>query len=201
MAETVRAFVAIEVPEVVRGELARLVERLRRETSGVKWVETEGVHLTLKFLGNVPRGQLEATEAAIRQVARTAGPFTLSLSDLGSFPESRQPRVLWVGLAGELKALLALQEEVEKALQPVGFAREGRPFAPHLTLGRLRDTASPAQRRQAGEALGRATWKGSAAFTAEALSLMQSTLTPEGARYTCLQREPLAAGSAAVQGS
>ena len=127
------------------------------------------------------------------QSGRASSPFSLELSDVGMFPNERQPRVLWAGVGGDLDALLTLQEQVEQALSPLGFPREKRPFNPHLTIGRVRDGVSKGERDRIGQVLSAASLQPTQPWSVECISLIQSNLTPQGAVYTSLGASALAA--------
>ena len=144
MRQPVRAFVAIELPDRAKDALARVVGELRAaQLGGLRAVRPEGIHLTLKFLGDVPADRIDAIGAAAERAAGHHTPFALLLSGVGAFPSGRAPRVLWAGIAGDLDSLGALQASVDGCLADLGFARERRAFNPHLTLARLRDSALP----------------------------------------------------------
>jgi 2'-5' RNA ligase len=186
--KTFRGFVAIELPEDIISRLRQLLEALRQADSSdaVRWVRPEGVHLTLKFLGDTPESQASEIEQALRSaVARHQG-FRLRLGRPGTFSggRPRQVRVVWVGLEGDLEALAALQRDVEQALAPLGYPPEGRAFQPHLTLGRAREgrtVSGDLVSRAEGEGPGAAVAKG---FRVTGVSLMESALLPDGAQYT-----------------
>lgn len=185
--EQIRSFIAIELPQDVKKGLAKLIGELARaEHPFVKWVNPEGVHLTLKFLGNIPFKQVDEISKAIEEAAQEILPFHLEVSGLGVFPNLKQPRVLWVGIKGEIDNLLKLQQNVDSALAPLGFAKEKRPFTPHLTLARLRERASPEERKSFGELVMSTSFEGSYPLEVETVSLMRSQLAPEGAIYTRL---------------
>jgi len=185
--EQIRSFIAIELPEEVRGGLAKLRTQLERsEHRFIKWVDSEGIHLTLKFLGNIPFKQVAEVTKAIEEAAQGIPPFHLEISGLGVFPNLKQPRVLWVGIGGEIHRLLRLQQNIDFALASLGFAKEERPFMPHLTLARVRQGASPMERRNFGELAMSAKFEASYPVDAKAVSLMRSQLTPDGAIYTRL---------------
>ncbi len=185
--EQIRSFIAIELPEEVRGGLAKLRSELERtEHRFVKWVDTEGIHLTLKFLGNIPFKQVTEVTKAIEEAAQGIPPFHLEISGLGAFPNLKQPRVLWVGIGGEIDTLLRLQQNIDSVLASLGFAKEERPFMPHLTLARIRQGASPMERKNFGELAMSVSFEASYPIDAKALSLMRSQLTPDGAIYTRL---------------
>ena len=185
--EQFRSFVAIELPEEAKEGLARLREELERdEHRFVKWVDPHGIHLTLKFLGNVPATRVTEITDAINKATQGILPFHLEISGLGAFPSLKQPRVFWVGVSGELDKLSGLQQNIDSALAALGFAREERPFVAHLTLARIREGASPAERRHFGELVGSTAFQDKYPVEVEAVRLMRSQLTPAGAIYTCL---------------
>jgi len=185
--EQIRSFIAIELPEEAKEGLARLRKALERnEHKFVKWVDPGGIHLTLKFLGNIPAKQVTEITKAIEEAAQGISPFHLEISGLGAFPNLKQARVFWVGISGELDKLSRLQQNIDSALAALGFAKEERPFVPHLTLARIREGASPPERRSFGELVGSTIFEDKYHVEVEAVRLMRSQLMPAGAIYTCL---------------
>jgi len=185
--EQIRSFIAIELPEEAKEGLARLRKELDRdEHKFVKWVDPGGIHLTLKFLGNIPSKRITEITEAIKEAAQGISPFHLEISGLGAFPSLRQARVLWVGIGGEVDELSRLQQNIDSALAALGFAKEERSFVPHLTLARIRQGASPPERRSFGELVGSTIFEDKYHVEVEAINLMRSQLTPAGAIYTCL---------------
>jgi 2'-5' RNA ligase len=185
--EQIRSFVAIELSDEAKKGLARLRRELERdEHRFVKWVDPGGIHLTLKFLGNIPSKQVTEITEATKKVAQGVSPFHLEISGLGAFPSLKQPRVVWVGVGGELDKLSTLQQNIDSALAALGFAGEERPFVPHLTVARVREGASASERGRFGELVASATFGGRYPVEVGAVRLMRSQLTPAGAVYTCL---------------
>lgn len=187
---TIRSFLAIGIPEEILGEIGRLQERLKREIQGdIRWVRPDGIHLTLKFFGDIPEGAVSDISAVVEKAVTGHDPLDLSVSGAGVFPDLRRPRVLWLGMTGDVERLLTLQTTLERDLQRIGFPREERPFRPHLTLARIRS-----QRALTG--LGRALEKRGGCeagrFVAAGLGLFKSDLTPHGAIYTKLREFPFA---------
>ena len=153
---------------------------------GVRAVGDGGLHITLRFLGDVERGDVPKIAASVRAAARQVAPFELALGDVGAFPSLGRARTLFVGVGGDTKTLAELRDGMEAELSKVGFRRDGRRFSPHITVGRIRDRVS----RSDGRAVVRAAQSvdyARAAFRVGAVRLFQSTLTPDGAVY-----EPLA---------
>ncbi len=197
--EPVRAFIAIELPNSVKSALSQLLDNLRQSNHApVKWVNPDSIHLTLKFLGNIAAGTVPELTKAISEAARGIAPLRLELGELGVFPNLRAPRVVWVGLGGEIATLSVIQEKIESALIPLGFPPERRAFSPHLTLGRVRERASPEARRCLGEAVASlkmgTKMDTKLSFTVDSLSLMRSRLTREGAFYSRLSSVALQSG-------
>jgi RNA 2',3'-cyclic 3'-phosphodiesterase len=185
--EQIRSFIAIELSEEAKEGLARLRKELERdEHKFVKWVDPGGIHLTLKFLGNIPSKRVAEITEAIEEAAQGISPFHLEISGLGAFPSLRQARVFWVGIGGEVDKLSRLQQNIDSALAALGFAKEERSFVPHLTLARIREGASPLERRNFGELVGSTTFEDKYHVKVEAIRLMRSQLMPAGAIYTCL---------------
>jgi len=185
--EQIRSFIAIKLSEEAKKGLTRLRKELERdEHRFVKWVDPGGIHLTLKFLGNIPSKRITEITGAIEEAAQGISPFHLEISGLGAFPSLRQARVLWVGIGGEVDKLSRLQQNIDSVLAVLGFANEERSFVPHLTLARIRQGASPPERRSFGELVGSAVFEDKYHIKVEAISLMRSQLTPAGAIYTCL---------------
>jgi RNA 2',3'-cyclic 3'-phosphodiesterase len=181
-----RLFIALKLPTDVRDELAAVQQRLRHtEAHPVKWVAPQSIHLTLQFLGEVPEAQLPAILQALEAVRTTAAQRSpLRLAEAGAFPNLRRPQTLWVGIAGELEGLTRLHQAVIAATEPLGFQLETRPFRAHLTLGRVRREATPAQRVALGTALGSLSPPRSVTWQSGHPLLFRSTLTPTGSIYT-----------------
>ncbi len=193
--ETVRSFVAIELPETLKRALAALVARLKAAGSWpVKWVEPEGVHLTLKFLGNIEAGRVGEIVGALELAAAGVPPFRLMVGELGVFPNVRRCQVAWVGLEGDLDTLGNLQQRIETNLSQLGFPRENRSFTPHLTLARVRDRALPGERQQFGEVFVKASLDTDCVIEVDSINLMKSQLTRAGAIYSRLGAIKLKSG-------
>ena len=183
----IRAFIALHISEQARQTLDRTIRELA-DTTGrqVRWADPKGIHLTLKFLGNIPSNRAGELLEAVEESCRDHSPFSLVLSGLGMFPNRERPRVLWAGVGGGLDALASLQDVVETAMTGAGFQREPRPFRAHLTIGRVRDGATPRQRRAIGDAVSSTTLPPVEPWQIGTVHLVQSTLTPQGAIYADL---------------
>ena len=186
--EQIRTFVAIELDDSIKAGLTELQKRLKAEAppGAVRWVRPDGIHLTLKFLGNVPASRIKEITRAIAGACRGFGPLLLSVGGLGCFPNSRRPRVLWVGVEEPTGALAKLQRAIEEALAGLGFPPEGRSFHPHLTLGRTQRRVSSGDVRRLGQLVEETEIGQLGRMEAKAISLMRSDLKPTGAVYTRL---------------
>jgi len=195
----IRTFVAIELDDKIVEALGMIQAGLQQGEAGRagRWVRAESMHLTLKFLGDVPADRLEHIYQAVRLACAPFAPFSLALGGLGCFPNLRRPRVVWVGLREEGNQLAALQQAIERELGRLGYRPEERGFTPHLTLARVREEA----KREELEALVKAVAEAQARATTEpvhtplmrvcGVSVMKSELRPSGAVYTELYRQPL----------
>ena len=183
-----RLFVALNLPPPVREALWAATARLRDLELPVKWVRGEGVHLTLKFLGDVADAQEGELAAALARAAAGGRALSLALGGFGVFPDFRRPRVLWVGIAPE-PGLEILQHRVEQEFAPLGFPTEARPFRPHITLGRAGREARPRDFAGLETALGGLQFEQT--VVVEAVDLMHSTLQPGGAVYHVRHSERL----------
>jgi 2'-5' RNA ligase len=183
-----RSFVAIELPEALRRSLAELIDNLSAEIEPhtLRWVRPEGIHLTLKFLGDVDPPKMEKVHHVIQEVVPQFSVFTFSAGGLGCFPNLKRPRVLWVGIRDRSGELAALHAGLEQGLSAQGFQREKRAFHPHLTLGRMRRGVRQADQRAVGEALGQTEDFSLGEFRVKEVCLFRSDLRPTGAVYTKL---------------
>ncbi len=191
--ETLRTFVAVELPQDVLAALGRSQRSLdaRLRSRALRWTRPEGIHLTLKFLGDTPTELLPEVERRLQESLAGVPPFGLELAPLGVFPNARATRVVWVGLAGDLQALAEIQRRVEDSIAPLGYPTEKRSFSPHLTLARVADTATADERRDVGSAVATAAPPPRTRFEVGEVSLMRSQLGPGGARYTRMLAVPL----------
>lgn len=190
-AAELRLFVAIELPQPVLDSLRRLQSELRaRGLEQLRWVRPDGIHLTLKFLGETPAARVPAIAQALEQAADGVPSHELSLGVAGTFGSRHNPRVLWVDLAGDLEPLRRLQERTEKSLAQIGFPKEGRPFSAHLTLARVPPETARGLAARLAEAVQSVTAPPTRVPVRE-VSLMRSQLGPGGAVYTCLHSVPL----------
>jgi RNA 2',3'-cyclic 3'-phosphodiesterase len=181
-----RTFLALPLTPSVIEELQRLQQLLKRQITSpaVKWVRPDQTHLTLRFFGNVPADQIPALVLSIRKVCQGQKAFRLSAQKLGCFPGLNFPKVIWMGLTGDVGLVSELQARLLPATKAWGDHQEEREFHPHLTLARVK--ASPGEARQIGENLRGITSDVSSPWIADRLELMRSQLTPQGPIYSVL---------------
>ena len=192
--DTVRAFIAIELDPAILETLGSLQARVRQDVPPklVRWTRPAGMHLTLKFLDEVPASQIGAIAEAMQGACAPHAPFSFALGGMGCFPNVRRPRVVWVGIDEPSGALSRLQGDVDRAMRPLGFALEKRRFSPHLTLGRVKGRDRGAL-EALGEYVSRAKVK-VGGMEVTAVHLMRSDLLPGGAVYSELAVAQLAEG-------
>ena len=190
--DSIRVFVAVGISGEAQEQLIGAVERIRQDIpQGIQWANPDGMHLTLKFLGNIPSSGVGPLLDCLGPVAAGHSHFPLHLAGLGMFPNRRKPRVLWAGVGGDLDALSSLQQGAEDAINALGYPPEQRPFRPHITLGRPRRSVSDAQLSRIGAAVSALTPPSPVGWLVESADVMQSELHPTGARYTVLGSAPL----------
>lgn len=183
MAE-VRTFVAIELPEEVRRQIEMVQAILKEAQAPVKWVEPKNVHITLKFIGEIPEERLEPLFQGVQSGLKGAGPFYLKLSGIGAFPNLKRPRVIWIGVNRGKEELVRLQQSVERNICAHGFPQEEREFSPHLTIGRVKSLwglADLVRRIKTVEFV-------SGDIIVEGVVVVRSDLTPQGPIYTTLKK-------------
>lgn len=175
-----RLFVAIPIPDHLKRYAASIRKELEKTGCDVKWVETENYHLTLKFLGDVPDELLEQLNDFLERAAVSSIPFKIRLKRLGFFPNRRRPRVIWIGVEGELERAQFLGERVDAYLSTFGFdAEEKRSF--HLTLGRIRSESNLDQLLSRALSLNETIE--SNLFAVKEFHLMESQLSRQGPTY------------------
>ena len=186
--EKIRTFIAIELDESVKDGLAKLQERLKGKApqGSVRWGRPEGIHLTLKFLGDVPADQIEEITRALQKSCQGFASFSLSCGGLGCFPNLKRPRVVWVGIQEETGTLAQLQKAIEENVAPLGYPTEKRKFSPHLTLGRVQKRVGSGDLRRLGELVGASETGTLGQMEVRSVNLMRSDLRPSGAVYTRL---------------
>jgi 2'-5' RNA ligase len=194
--KTIRSFVAIELSEEARTELARLQSRLEEASSPktVRWTDPKNLHLTLHFLGDVTEDHLENVGRAIRDEAAAHAPFSLDISNLGCFPNARRPRIVWVGLTGHTDQLITLQSHLGVRLKKeIGFEPDSRTYSPHLTIGRVKKGVTQSRLGALGEILEKQIPRVGrlATLPVNQIHYIRSDLKPDGPIYTSLAKARL----------
>ena len=186
-----RLFVALELPAAVRENLGALLKALRAVSPQTRWVRPENLHLTLKFIGEVPETEFAVIRNALA-AARSDQPDALEFRGLSFFPNEKRPRVFWAGIEASpnLKTLAA---EIDRAMEKLGIPCEQRPFSPHLTLARFEPPELPEKLRSAIEENAAREF---GSFRTNQYQLIESKLKPSGAEYTTLESFPFAAAEA-----
>lgn len=136
--EKIRLFICMNLPDQIHKHVTDLVHDLKLMGRGVRWVRPEGMHLTLKFLGDAYPDQVDEIARVLEQILTGFKPMTIKVKELGAFPSYRRPRVFWAGLEDASGELVRLAKAIETAMVRLGFPREDRPYTPHLTLGRIK---------------------------------------------------------------
>jgi len=185
MPQTIRTFIALELPPSVISLLEKVQEDLKSMRLRAKWVRPENIHLTLKFLGNINPGDIDKIGGAMMDAVEDFAAIDLVAGGVGVFPGIKRPRVIWVGLGGQIQLLFAVQRVLEENLAALGFKKEKRPFKGHLTLGRFKQTVDPNTIRQIIREYANLY---SEEFTARRIILYKSDLKPTGAVYSQLQQ-------------
>jgi 2'-5' RNA ligase len=189
MNQTIRTFVCVEIPATVRDRLEQLQRRLAALKADVSWTKKSNLHLTLKFLGHISAAQVESVCRIVQEAASGSAFFDLHLNGTGSFPNQRNPRVLWVGLAEVPQVFKELYNSIDIGLSSIGFPRESRPFAPHLTFARVKSNRNVASLVEALIAGGFQ----SEPFAIREVVVMKSQLKTSGAIYSPIKIFPLKA--------
>ena len=183
-----RLFVALTPPPEVQRAVWEAFAPLRARALPVKWVPPDGIHLTLKFLGEVDEGRLAELGGALVDAVAGARAISLVVRGAGAFPDARRPRVFWAGVEPD-PAIELLQDRVERVFAPLGFPTEARAFRPHLTLGRAGKGARARDFAEVAESLEGLAVEATALL--DGVDLMCSVLRPDGAVYERVHRERL----------
>ena len=183
MSKTIRTFIAMEIPGTIISKIRELQDGIKAYGFKIRWVRAENIHLTLKFLGGVEEIKINEIAKAVSKTVKGHSPISLKAKGVGVFPGIKRPRVLWVGLAGQLETLVRLQQTLDENLIVLGFPREERPFKGHLTMGRIKNKIDV---KKLSDTLMAFRSFESETFTAGQIILYKSELKPSGAVYTKL---------------
>lgn len=192
MTDLIRAFIAIKLPEFVLAKVLEIQNIFKSKCLHITWVKPENIHLTLKFLGDIEPDDIELVVSAMTECSKH-DKMNFFVKGAGVFPDLRRPRVLWLGIAGDIKKLIAFQKNLDLRLFDSSngrFKPEERPFSGHITIGRIKDRIDSAGLINAIRHIG---LKETEAFTADALYLIQSRLTSSGPVYTTLKKASFSA--------
>ena len=187
-----RAFLGLSLPEEIRESLRQLQRDLAASQADVKWVKPGNLHVTLKFLDEITEEQRRDVEVLLTRLADKEGTFALGVAEVGAFPSMSAPRVVWVGLSEGTETVARIAKTIEEAGRAIGLRREERPFAAHLTLGRLR---SSRRRQELVRHLQHITWQPPAPWLVTSVTLYESVLSSSGPEYRVLADVPLGAHS------
>lgn len=188
MSDTIRTFIAIELPDNIRSFINKIQEDMKSYGFKMRWVRPESIHITLKFLGDINKADTEKITEAMSQAAKGRPPVSLRVKGIGVFPGIKRPRVIWMGLNGDTFPLIELQKAIDENLGKLGIPKEKRPFKGHLTLARAKGNIDSKKLLDAMKAFGAFE---SETFIADKVILFKSDLKPTGAVYTKLGSCPL----------
>lgn len=179
----IRAFIAVEINNQAKQKISKLISILKKSDADAKWATEDQMHLTLKFLGNVNKDKIQEISEAISVISNNFKSFAVSFSEIGAFPNTSHPRVIWLGIGKGAESLKMLNDETEAALEKLGFVKESREFEPHLTLARIRSSKNISNLiKLVGEI--NCTIRDEVPI--HKLTLFQSSLNPKGAVYSVL---------------
>jgi 2'-5' RNA ligase len=185
----IRSFLAFELPPEIREEIGKISRELRKSRLPARWVREENIHLTIVFLGSIDENVVEDLEERVGSVVKGFTGFTAGLKGVGVFPNQWKPRVLWIGLDGDIGGLSKLRDELQDALRVFGLREEKRPFRAHLTLGRFKDRLKGDEELK--WILDRYHDIASQPYCLDELVLFKSDLRPGGPVYTKMASWPL----------
>ena len=183
-----RLFLAVPVEQDILDTLVKAADRLRESRAPVRWVRPEGMHLTVKFLGDTDRGKVQPLIQGLSRECMGVEPFPISVIGIGAYPNLRRPRVIWAGVDEPSRTLLRLYEAVEDVCAPLGWEREKRKFSPHITVGRVKGNINMDRLAQA---VGNMEEVLLGKQVVESLVLYSSELKPGGAVYETIHVFPL----------
>ena len=184
---TIRTFICIELPQTLQVLLAKFQDSLKRPGADVSWVKPSNIHFTLKFLGEVPEQKLPMICETVERAAHTVPALEIQVKGTGCFPSTRNPRVIWVGIQPVPSQLQELYELIEVGLSEIGYARDDRPFSPHLTIGRVK---SPRNLQALMRQIQELEFRGEI-VSVRTVTVMRSDLRPAGAVYSPIKVFPL----------
>jgi 2'-5' RNA ligase len=188
---TLRVFIAIEIPFLIQNAIYRLTTRLRQEypSPGIRWVPINNIHLTLKFLGEVPSQNLDILARSLDFEIKRLEPFSIPFSETGVFPNAKKPRIIWIGL-NYLPGLADLISIIESTSSGLGYHTEERPFSPHITLGRVGESFPPTSYQKLLLDLSVVDISSINPVIINSIKVFKSDLKPKGPEYTVIHSIP-----------
>jgi RNA 2',3'-cyclic 3'-phosphodiesterase len=189
--DSIRTFIALELPQSIHEELSTIISSLKKKVpAGIRWVPANNIHITLKFIGDVSKNNLAAIDQAVESITKGHSAFDIHLGNLGAFPNLRRPRVVWIGIQAP-DTLAKMAQEIDQALARLGYPPEGRPFSPHLTLGRVAQDAQAQELVPITRILSTQKIVIDSPVLMEQVTVFKSELRPSGAVYTPLYHHAL----------
>jgi len=179
----IRAFIAVDIPGEIKKDIDRLIAGFRDDTSGIRWVKAANLHLTLRFLGDIPQESIANLAESTRDNLKGFGPFDTALSGMGGFPNLKKPRVIWIGTGEGTEKLEELADKVEKSCIESGFGKADKPFTSHLTVGRIKFTKGLESVINKIEKIDYHT----SVFKVNEIAIIKSDLSPAGPKYSRLE--------------
>lgn len=181
--DTIRVFIAVELPGEIQKALGGLIEKLKDPKDKISWVKPHNIHFTMKFLGNVPLGDIDSIKDVVSKTAENCQVFDVTVKGTGVFPREKAPRIVWTGITEGQDGMSKIFDDLETGLSQIGFPKEERSFKPHLTLGRVKfvkdiDAFIKTLNDYKENILGK--------IAINSISLIKSTLTPKGSIYETL---------------
>jgi 2'-5' RNA ligase len=188
----VRVFIAISLPDEIHDSLSVINAQLKKDIPDgtIRWVKATNIHLTLKFLGETPKADIERLKTNLESPVGRHLPFELTIEGIGVFPNLHRPRIVWTGIRNSSE-LVSLQDAVERVTQEMGYAAEDRKFSAHLTLGRVSQYINPQQLQQCGNVFSSGSVGGMGSFIVKSIDIYRSDLNAGGSIYTRLYSIPL----------
>jgi len=185
--ESIRSFLALELGFYFKDDIARVINKLKTSSAKIKWIKPEIAHITLHFFGNLSLEQIETLTPPLAELALQFIPLQLRLDTVGVFPSIKKPRVIWIGLQGDIDSLQSLKNQLDSVLKKHGFVPDEKKFVPHLTIGRVKEFNRDYELVQRITSF---TFSSEIFATVKELIFFKSTLTPHGPHYTAMKTFP-----------